>query len=124
MTQANFGMAGLGVMGSNLALNIERNGFTVACWNRDASVMERFIAGPAQGKRFVATRTPEEFVKSLERPRRIMILVKAGPPVDSVIEQFKPFMDEGDIIIDGGNSEFQDTIRREAALKAEGFRFI
>jgi 6-phosphogluconate dehydrogenase len=124
MSQANFGMAGMGVMGSNLALNVERNGFTVACWDRDPAYLEKFVAGPGQGKRVVITRAAEEFVKSLERPRRIMIMVKAGPPVDWVIEQFKPFLEKGDIIIDGGNSEFQDTIRREAALKTEGFRFI
>lgn len=124
MTQANFGMAGMGVMGSNLALNIERNGFTVAAWDRDFSYLEKFINGIGAGKNVVITRTAEEFVKSLERPRKIMIMVKAGAPVDWVIEQFKPFLEEGDIIIDGGNSEFQDTIRRETSLKAEGFRFI
>lgn len=124
MTQANFGMAGMGVMGSNLALNIERNGFTVAAWDRDFSYLEKFINGIGAGKNVIITRTPEEFIKSLERPRRIMIMVKAGAPVDWVIEKFKPFLEAGDIIIDGGNSEFQDTIRREASLKADGFRFI
>lgn len=124
MSQANFGMAGMGVMGSNLALNIERNGFTVAAWDIDFSYLEKFINGIGAGKNIVITHTAEEFVKSLERPRRVMIMVKAGAPVDWVIEQFTPFMEEGDIIIDGGNSEFQDTIRREASLKAKGFRFI
>ncbi len=114
----------MGVMGSNLALNIERNGFTVACWDRDASYLDKFINGAGVGKNVIITQTAEEFVKSLERPRRIMIMVKAGAPVDWVIEQFIPFLEEGDIIIDGGNSEFQDTIRREASLKAEGFRFV
>jgi len=124
MSQANFGMAGMGVMGSNLALNIERNGFAVACWDRDVSYLDKFINGIGAGKNVIVTHTAEEFVKSLECPRRIMIMVKAGAPVDWVIEQFVPFLEEGDIIIDGGNSEFQDTIRREADLKQKGFRFI
>jgi 6-phosphogluconate dehydrogenase len=124
MTQANFGMAGLGVMGLNLARNIERNGFTVAIWNRDAASVDKFMANEGAGLKFVGVRSAEEFVKCLERPRKIMMLVKAGAPVDWTIDQFKPYLDEGDIIIDGGNSEFQDTLRRENELKAEGFRFI
>jgi 6-phosphogluconate dehydrogenase len=124
MSKANFGMAGLGVMGLNLALNIERHGFTVAVWNRESASVDRFVSNEGAGKNFVGTHTAEEFVKSLERPRRIMMLVKAGPPVDWTIEQFLPYLEEGDIIIDGGNSEFQDTIRREAELKEKGLRFI
>src|SRR5215212_6128638 len=125
---ANIGMIGLAVMGENLARNIERNGWTVAVYNRPPSRDEpdrvtTFMNENASGK-FVGTRTPEEFVKSLERPRKIILLVKAGDPVDWTIDQIKPYLEAGDIIIDGGNSYFMDTERREKALKAEGFNFI
>ncbi|HYE66445.1 MAG TPA: NADP-dependent phosphogluconate dehydrogenase [Pyrinomonadaceae bacterium] len=124
MRDADIGMAGVGVMGSNLALNMERNGHTVAVWDREPSLIERFTAGAGSGKRITPAKTPEEFVRAIKRPRKIMIMVKAGPPVDWTVEQFKPFLDAGDILIDGGNSWFEDTRRREAALKAEGLRFI
>ena len=124
MAEADIGMAGLGVMGLNLALNMERNGYTVAIWNREPLAVDNFMANEGAGKRFTPTRTPEEFVKSLKRPRRIMMMIKAGAPVDWTIEQFKPFLDDGDILIDGGNSWFEDTQRREAALRAENLRFI
>ena len=125
---ANIGMIGLAVMGENLARNIERNGWTVAVYNRPPSKeepnrVESFMNEYGSGK-FVGTHTPEEFVKSLERPRKIILLVKAGDPVDWTIDQIKPYLEEGDIIIDGGNSYFMDTERREKALKAEGFNFI
>src|SRR5215212_1050976 len=125
---ANIGMIGLAVMGENLARNIERNGWTVAVYNRPPSRDEpdrvtTFMRENGSGK-FIGTRTPEEFVKSLERPRKIILLVKAGDPVDWTIDQIKPFLEEGDIIIDGGNSYFMDTERREKALKAEGLNFI
>ncbi|MDT4897557.1 MAG: 6-phosphogluconate dehydrogenase [Acidobacteriota bacterium] len=124
MAEADIGMAGLGVMGLNLALNMERNGYTVAIWNREASSVDEFMAGAGAGKRFTPTKSPEEFVKSLKRPRRIMMMIKAGAPVDWTIDQFKPFLEPGDILIDGGNSWFEDTQRREAALRAENLRFI
>ena len=124
MAEADIGMAGLGVMGLNLALNMERNGYRVAIWDREAPSIDQFMAGAGAAKRFTPTRTPEEFVKSLKRPRRIMMMIKAGAPVDWTIEQFKPFLDAGDILIDGGNSWFEDTQRREAALRAENLRFI
>jgi 6-phosphogluconate dehydrogenase len=124
MTEANIGMAGLGVMGLNLALNMERNGFVVAVWNREAASVDEFVAGAGSGKRIVPTRTPEEFVRSIKRPRKIMMMVKAGPPIDWTIDQFKPFLEEGDILIDGGNSLFEDTRRREAALTETGLHFI
>jgi 6-phosphogluconate dehydrogenase len=124
MAEADIGMAGLGVMGLNLALNMERNGHTVAIWNREAEAIDAFMAGEGSGKRIIPTKTPEEFVKSLKRPRRIMMMIKAGSPVDWTIDQFKPFLEAGDILIDGGNSWFEDTRRREAALRAEGLRFI
>jgi 6-phosphogluconate dehydrogenase len=124
MADALVGMAGVGVMGSNLALNMESKGFPVVVWDRDPSYVAKALASVPAGKRITAATTPEEFVRSIKRPRKIMIMVKAGPPVDWTIEQFKPFLEPGDILIDGGNSWFEDTRRREAALKAEGFHFI
>ncbi len=124
MMEADIGMAGLGVMGLNLALNMESRGFSVALWNRDPAVVDKTMESFGSGRRLIPARTPEEFVRSLKRPRKLMLMVKAGPPVDWTIEQFKPFLEAGDILIDGGNSEFVDTMRREAALKDEGFRFI
>ena len=120
---AKIGLIGLAVMGENLALNIERNGYEIAVFNRDPSKVERFVSR-AEGKRVVGTRSPEEFIKSLERPRKVILLVKAGDPVDWTIDQIKPFLEEGDIIIDGGNSYFLDTERREKALRAEKLYFI
>ena len=120
---ANIGMIGLGVMGQNLALNIERNGYAVAVWDREPAVRERFLAS-TKGKRIVDSSSPEEFVRTLERPRKIILLVKAGDPVDWTTNLIKPFLDNGDIIIDGGNSHFKDTERREQQLKSEGFFMI
>jgi 6-phosphogluconate dehydrogenase len=125
---AQVGMIGLAVMGENLARNIERNGYSVAVYNRPPSKDEpdrvtTFMSENA-GKQFIPTRTPEEFVKALERPRKIILLVKAGDPVDWTINQIKPFLEPGDIIIDGGNSYFMDTERREKQLKEEGLNFI
>src|SRR5215213_4938435 len=119
MAEADIGMAGLGVMGLNLALNMERNGYQVAIWNREAKAVDAFMAGEGSGKRIIPTKTPEEFVKSLKRPRRIMMMIKAGSPVDWTIDQFKPYLEAGDILIDGGNSWFEDTRRRETALRAD-----
>ncbi|HEV2912925.1 MAG TPA: NADP-dependent phosphogluconate dehydrogenase [Pyrinomonadaceae bacterium] len=125
MAQAvEIGMAGVGVMGSNLALNMERNGFPVVVWDRDPSFVEKVMASVGRDKRITSAKTPEEFVRAIGRPRKIMIMVKAGPPVDWTIEQFKPYLEAGDILIDGGNSWFEDTRRREAALDAAGLRFI
>lgn len=123
MTKANIGMIGLGVMGQNLALNIERNGYSVVVWDRDPAVRERFVVS-AKGKHIIDSSSPEEFVRSLERPRKIILLVKAGDPVDWTINLVKPFLDEGDIIIDGGNSHFKDTERREQQLKNDGLFMI
>jgi 6-phosphogluconate dehydrogenase len=124
MAEADIGMAGLGVMGLNLALNIERNGQTVAIWNREAAAVDKFVEGEGKGRRIVGTKTPEEFVRAIKRPRKIMMMVKAGPPIDWTIDQFKPFLEAGDILIDGGNSWFEDTVRREKSLTAEGLHFI
>jgi 6-phosphogluconate dehydrogenase len=120
---AKIGMVGLAVMGENLALNIARNGFPIAVFNRDTTKVDRFLER-AEGKQVIGAYSIQDFVNSLETPRKIILLVKAGKPVDDVIEQLKPFLSRGDIIIDGGNSFFQDTRRREKELKAEGFNFI
>jgi 6-phosphogluconate dehydrogenase len=120
---AQIGMVGLAVMGENLALNIARNGFPIAVFNRDTSKVDKFLKR-AEGKQVIGAYSIQEFVTSLERPRRIILLVKAGQPVDAVINQLKPHLSPGDIIIDGGNSYFKDTQRREKELKAAGFNFI
>jgi 6-phosphogluconate dehydrogenase len=124
MTEADIGMAGMAVMGSNLALNMERNGYTVAIWNREPSTLDNFMAGVGSGKRFIPAKTAEEFVRAIARPRKIMMMIKAGPPVDWTIDQFRPFLEAGDILIDGGNSWYEDTRRREAALREAGLLFI
>ncbi|MGB3515935.1 MAG: decarboxylating NADP(+)-dependent phosphogluconate dehydrogenase [Elainellaceae cyanobacterium] len=120
----SFGLIGLAVMGENLALNVERNGFSIAVYNRSSDKTEAFMANRAQGKNVQATYSLEEFVQALERPRKILIMVKAGGPVDAVIDQLKPLLDEGDMIIDGGNSLYTDTDRRVESLEAAGLRFI
>jgi len=122
-TTAKIGMIGLGVMGQNLTLNIERNGYSVAVYDRGPSVLAAFVSQHT-GKKIIGTQSPEQFVRSLERPRKIILLVKAGDPVDWTIDLIKPFLDKGDIIIDGGNSHFTDTERREKALKTEDLYFI
>lgn len=124
MSLQDFGLIGLAVMGENLALNVERNGFSVAVYNRTASKTDAFMAERAGGRNFKATYTLEELVASLERPRRILAMVKAGPPVDALIEQLKPLLEPGDILIDGGNSLYTDTERRVKALEAEGLCFF
>jgi 6-phosphogluconate dehydrogenase len=120
---ASIGLIGLGVMGQNLSLNIERNGYPIAVYDREAEVLEAFVARQT-GKQIFGAHSPEEFVKALARPRKIILLVKAGPPVDWTIDLVKPFLDRGDIIIDGGNSHFKETERREMELKAQGFFLI
>ena len=124
VTEADIGMAGVGVMGSNLALNMERHGFAVAVWDRDFAFVEKTMQHVGGDRRIFPTKTPAEFVRAIKRPRKIMLMVKAGEPVDWTIEQFKPFLEAGDILIDGGNSEFKDTMQREAALREAGLRFI
>src|SRR6202171_3467121 len=120
---ANIGMIGLGVMGQNLALNIERNGYSVAVYNREPAVLDAFIARHL-GKQIFGFHSPQEFVASLERPRKIILLVKAGDPVDWTINLIKPGLEAGDIIIDGGISYFKDTERREKELQASGLFMI
>ena len=123
-TKANIGVVGLAVMGENLILNMESKGFTVACYNRTTSKVDDFISGRAKGKNIQGYHTVEEFVAGLERPRKVMIMVKAGTPVDAFIEQVIPFLEAGDIIIDGGNSHFPDTIRRTALVEAKGMLYV
>lgn len=124
MAQAKIGLIGLAVMGENLALNIERNGFTIAVWNRDPKKVEALLETRAKGKNFIGAKSIEEFVNSLEKPRRIIFLVKAGEAVDWTIAQLKPYLDQGDILIDGGNSWYPDTERRVAELAKDGINFI
>lgn len=119
-----FGVVGLGVMGHNLALNIERNGFSVVGYDLDSAKMNAFLNGPAAGKAIIGVGSPSELMAQLETPRRILLMVPAGAPVDSAIQHLKPHLEAGDILIDGGNSFFQDTERRSQELKAEGFNFI
>ena len=124
MDKAKIGLVGLGVMGQNLVLNMERNGFPVAVYNRTAEKTKDFVEGPAKGKNIIPVFSYSELMQVLEKPRRILLMVKAGAPVDLVIDQIKPFLEQGDILIDGGNSLFSDTERRNTALEGEGFRFI
>lgn len=121
--KANIGLIGLGVMGQNLALNIARNGYRIAVFDREPEVVQNFIS-TSNSPQVTGARSPEEFVRALERPRKIILLVKAGDPVDWTINLIKPFLDKGDIIIDSGNSNFKDTERRERDLGAEGFFLI
>jgi 6-phosphogluconate dehydrogenase len=118
------GVVGLAVMGENLALNIERNGFAPAVYNRTAARTEEFLAERAKGTSILGTLNIEEFVNALERPRRILLMVKAGSPVDAVIEELAPYLEPGDILIDGGNSLFTDTERRSREVADKGFHFI
>lgn len=123
MSKQDIGMIGLAVMGKNLALNIESKGYSVSVYNRSRGKTDEMIA-EAVGKRIHGTYSIEEFVDSLEKPRKIIIMVKAGKPVDDTIEQLKAYISKGDIIIDAGNSFYEDTIRRSRELEAEGYRFI
>jgi 6-phosphogluconate dehydrogenase len=121
--RAQFGMIGLGVMGQNLALNIEDHGFSVAVWNLEGDWVDRFV-GANKGRKIIGTKTFEDFTRSLERPRRIMMMIKAGTPVDMTIEKILPHLDEGDILIDGGNSWFKDTQERTGRLEPKKIHFV
>src|SRR6185436_7848082 len=118
------GLIGLGVMGENLVLNMESKGFSVAVFNRTTEVTEKFAAGRAKGKNIQPTRSMEEFVGALKKPRKAQIMVKAGGPVDAVIGQLTPLFEKGDVIIDGGNSLFTDTQRRCKDLESKGIHFV
>jgi 6-phosphogluconate dehydrogenase len=123
-THAQIGIAGLAVMGENLVLNMAQKGFSVAVYNRTASKVDKFLAGRAKGKPISGFHTVKDFVAALERPRKAMMMLKAGDAVDAFIGQLLPLLEKGDIIIDGGNSNYHDTIRRTEAIEARGLRFI
>jgi len=124
MNKANIGLVGLAVMGENLVLNMESHGYTVAVYNRTTSKVDDFVIGRGKGKNIIGTHSVEEFVNAIEQPRKIMIMVKAGAPVDAFIDQVIPYLEKGDIIIDGGNSHFPDTIRRTKYVEEKGLLFI
>ncbi len=124
MGKAHFGLIGLGVMGENLVLNAERNGFSSVVYNRTWAKTEAFLEGRGAGKDIIGAATLEDFIASLERPRRILMMVKAGDPVDALIATISPMLEEGDLLIDGGNSLFADTERRVAELESKSFGYI
>lgn len=123
-SKADIGLIGLAVMGENLVLNIESRGFTVAVFNRTLGKVTNFVNGRAKGKNIIGAGSIQELVSSLKIPRKIMLMVKAGKPVDDFIEMLIPHLEKGDIIIDGGNSHFPDTIRRTKYLESKGFLYI
>jgi 6-phosphogluconate dehydrogenase len=124
MSQADIGLIGLAVMGKNLILNMESKGFTVACYNRTVSKVDDFINGRGKGKNIIGCHSIEELVANLKKPHKIMLMVKAGKPVDDFIEKLLPHLEDGDIIIDGGNSHFPDTIRRTQYVESKGKLYI
>lgn len=124
MKKADIGLIGLAVMGENLVMNMESKGFTVAVFNRSTDKVTKFIEGRAKGKNIIGTYSIKEFTASLMSPKKIMMMVKAGQPVDDFIELIIPYLDKGDIIIDGGNSHFSDTIRRAKYVESKGLLYI
>ena len=122
--KAHFGLIGLGVMGENLVLNAERNGFSSVVYNRTYAKTEEFLAGRGVGKRIIGATSLADFVAKLERPRRILMMIKAGDPIDAMIQQIAPLLEEGDLLIDGGNSLYTDTERRVAELESKSFGYI
>ena len=124
MKKADIGLIGLAVMGENLVMNMESKGFTVAVFNRTTEKVDKFVAGRAAGKNIIGTHSLQELVDALEKPRKVFMMVKAGEAVDQMIEQLIPLMEEGDIIIDGGNSHFPDTMRRTAYVESKGLLYI
>ena len=124
MSKAHFGLVGLGVMGENLILNAERNGFSSVVYNRTREKTDAFMAGRGSGKAIQAAYTLPEFVQQLERPRRILMMIKAGAPIDATIDTLAPLLEEGDLLIDGGNSLYMDTEQRVQALESRSFGYI
>ena len=124
MKKSDIGLIGLAVMGENLVMNMESKGFTVSVYNRTAEKVTKFVNGRAKGKNIVGTYSLEELVESLEKPRKVMMMIKAGSSVDEMIEKLIPLLDEGDIIIDGGNSHFPDTARRTEYVEKRGLLYI
>jgi 6-phosphogluconate dehydrogenase len=123
MSKQQIGVIGIAVMGKNLALNIESRGYSVSVFNRSVKKTEEFLKNEAEGKNFFGATSIEEFVNSLENPRKILLMVKAGGPTDATIDSLKPYLEKGDILIDGGNTFFEDTIRRNNALDETGDSF-
>ena len=123
-TNADIAVVGLAVMGENMILNMESKGFTVACFNRTTSKVDDFINGRAAGKNIIGCHTVEALIGALKRPRKVMCMIKAGRAVDAFIESVTPFLESGDIIIDGGNSHFSDTIRRTETVERLGIRYV
>ncbi len=124
MNQCDIGLIGLAVMGQNLVLNMERNHYRVAVFNRTAARTDEFLVGPAKGKNIYAAYSLKEFIDALKKPRKIIIMVQAGAPVDAMIAQLKPLVEPGDLIIDGGNSFYRDTERRSEELNQDGINFL
>ncbi|MBQ6540959.1 MAG: decarboxylating NADP(+)-dependent phosphogluconate dehydrogenase, partial [Lachnospiraceae bacterium] len=124
MKKADIGLIGLAVMGENLAMNMESKGFTVAVYNRTTSKVDNFVNGRGAGKNFIGTHSLEELIENLEKPRKVFMMVKAGDAVDAMIGQLIPMMEAGDVIIDGGNSHFPDTMRRTATVEAAGLLYV
>ena len=124
MKKGDIGLIGLAVMGENLAMNMESKGFTVAVYNRTTAKVDNFINGRAAGKNFIGCHSLQELVDNLEKPRKVFMMVKAGAAVDNMIEQLIPIMEEGDIIIDGGNSHYPDTIRRTEYVESKGLLYV
>ena len=124
MKKADIGLIGLAVMGENLVMNMESKGFTVAVYNRTGDKVTNFVEGRAKGKNIIGTYSLEELAANLEKPRKVMMMVKAGAAVDALIEQLLGVLEEGDIIIDGGNSHFPDTMRRTAYVESKGLLFV
>lgn len=122
--KASIGLIGLAVMGENLVLNLESKGFSVAVYNRSTDKVDSFLAGRAQGKKIIGTHSLAQLVDSLESPRKVMMMVKAGKPVDDTIESLIPLLDKGDIIIDGGNSNYEDSQRRMELVESKGLLYI
>ena len=124
MSKADIGLIGLAVMGQNLVLNMDDHGYTVAVYNRTVSRVDEFISGNAKGTQVIGAHSIEELVSVLKRPRRVMLLVKAGQPVDTFIDLLIPHLEQGDIIIDGGNSNYRDTIRRTEYVESKGLLYV
>ena len=122
--KADIAVVGLAVMGENLILNMESKGFTVSCFNRTTGKVDAFVNGRAAGKNIIGCHTIEKLVAILKRPRKVMCMIKAGKAVDDFIEAVTPYLEAGDIIIDGGNSHFADTARRVREVETKGLRYV
>ncbi|MBR5705293.1 MAG: NADP-dependent phosphogluconate dehydrogenase, partial [Deltaproteobacteria bacterium] len=124
MSMADIGLIGLAVMGENLALNIASHGFTVAVFNRTVEKVDRFVSGRGKGQRILGCRSLKELCQTLKKPRKVFLMVKAGQPVDELIGQLLEQLEPGDLIIDGGNSHFPDTMRRTAYVESRGLLYV